>query len=96
MERIPPNLIESERLEKALGLLAALVAKDTAFLPFFQKIEMELNLAHESAAALDRARTIWRSLAKGPDANLFEKARANPAPRSPGPANLLRRQTKTG
>lgn len=30
---------ERDRLENALGLLAALVAEDTAFLPFFIRLE---------------------------------------------------------
>jgi hypothetical protein len=44
------------RLETALGILASLVAKDTVFLPFYERIEGELKLLQDSASALDRAR----------------------------------------
>ncbi|MCB6179038.1 hypothetical protein LHP98_12975 [Rhodobacter sp. Har01] len=58
MECTLPLEAERDRLEIALGVLAALVAKDTAFLPFFQHIEEELNRMNASTSALDRARQI--------------------------------------
>lgn len=44
-----------QRLESALGILAALVAKDTSYLPFFRRIEEELSRLSASTSALDRA-----------------------------------------
>jgi hypothetical protein len=44
------------RLETALGTLATLVAKDTVFLPFYERVEGELKRLQESSSALGRAR----------------------------------------
>lgn len=46
---------QRQRLELALGTLAALVAKDTSYLPFFRRIEDELTSLSASTSALDRA-----------------------------------------
>lgn len=46
------------RLERALGILASLVAKDTVFLPFYERVEGEIKLLQQSASALDRARQL--------------------------------------
>ena len=47
-----------ERLEIALGTIAALVAKDTTYLPFFQRLEEEMELMNANNSALDRAMQI--------------------------------------
>lgn len=47
-----------DRLERALRTSAALVTRDTVFLPIFQRIEAELERLNVSASALDRARQI--------------------------------------
>jgi len=96
MECSRPNAVERERLEKALGLLAALVARDTAFLPFFQKIEVELNLSNANAAALDRARLMARSLASGLGPDPCADFGATMVPRSHGPIHSRSRRILTG
>lgn len=46
---------ERDRLENALGFFAALVAEDTAFLPFFLRFEEELARLSASTSAIERA-----------------------------------------
>ena len=58
MVRKPCFNAERDRLENALGLLAALVAEDTAFLPFFIRIEAELDRLTVSTSAVDRAKAL--------------------------------------
>lgn len=79
MECVRPIGVERERLEKALGLLAALVARDTAFLPFFLLFEEELHKLNATSAALDRARRLARGKAEGSD-NVSIHSKITPVP----------------
>lgn len=58
MVRTPCFDAERDRLENALGLLAALVAEDTAFLPFFIRIEADLDRLTASTSAVERAKAL--------------------------------------
>jgi len=49
---------QSDRLETARGVLAALVGMDTAFLPYFQLIEAELERMDVNSLAVNRAKEI--------------------------------------
>lgn len=96
MECIRHNAVERARLEKALGLLAALVGRDTAFLPFFILFEEELQRLNATSAALDRARSIAQVQA-GPGAvtRRSKKTLVPAVPRSQGPSQELPRITGT-
>lgn len=47
-----------DRLDRALGTVAALVTRDTAFLPIFQRIEDELESLNTLVSAMARAKQI--------------------------------------
>lgn len=97
MECISHSVIERERLEKALGLLAALVTRDTAFLPFFLLFEEELQRLNATSAALDRALRLARGQAGGSDIVSIQ-SKMTPVPVVPwshGPPEETRRFTRS-
>lgn len=48
---------KEQRIAKALGIVAALLEKDEAYLPIFLRLEAELEALEKRKAALSRART---------------------------------------
>ena len=51
-------MIDAERIEAALELVAILMDDNPAYLPIFQRLEAELETAKVSSSALARARAL--------------------------------------
>ncbi|MBB3984378.1 hypothetical protein GGQ68_000694 [Sagittula marina] len=47
-----------QRLAHAQVVLAGLVVEDTAFLPFFERVEQEIEMLRSKSQALERARKL--------------------------------------
>lgn len=52
--------ITAERIERALGVVAVVVAQEAgaAYLPLFERLETELETARRRGGALERARAL--------------------------------------
>lgn len=52
------DVIDADRIEAALELVAILMDDNAAYLPIFQRLEAELEIARVSSSALARARAL--------------------------------------
>jgi hypothetical protein len=57
---LPPRAVE-ERIANALRMVAELLEHDESYLPIFLRLEAELQQAHASRAALERAKSLLQT-----------------------------------